>query len=133
MPSAQARTLRQHTTKAEQTVWRWLRNRTLFGLKFRRQHPLGPYVLDFYCAELKLCVEVDGGVHAMFAKAMHDVERSCELSKLGVHVVRVRNEDVFEQPDATWDFIVGAVVRVMCEKTGCSEREILRDLHIGSR
>jgi very-short-patch-repair endonuclease len=101
----------------------------MFGLKFRRQHPVGNYILDFYCAELKLCIEVDGGVHELFATAMHDVERSGELSKLGIHVVRVRNEDVFRQPTATWDFLVGAVVRVLCERTGRSEMEVLRELH----
>jgi very-short-patch-repair endonuclease len=124
-----ARSLRQRSTKAEQTVWRWLRNRTMFGLKFRRQHPVGNYILDFYCAELKLCIEVDGGVHELFAKAMHDVERSGELSKLDIHVVRVRNEDVFRQPTATWDFLVGAVVRVLCEKTGRREMDVLQELH----
>ena len=101
----------------------------MFGLKFRRQHPIGNYILDFYCAELKLCIEVDGGVHEMFAKAMHDAERSCELSKLGIHVVRVWNDGVFKQPVATWDFLVGAVVRVLCERTGRSEMEVLRELH----
>jgi len=126
---ARARSLRELSTRAERTVWTWLRNRAMFNLKFRRQHPIANYILDFYCAELKLCVEVDGGVHNTFARAIHDDERSCELSKLGIHVVRVLNEDVFKQPTATWHFIVGTVVRVLQERTGRSEDEILRELH----
>ena len=65
----------------------------------------------------------------MFTKAMHDAVRSGELSKLGIQVVRVRNEDVFHQPTATWDFLVGAVVRVIGERTGCCESDVLRELH----
>jgi very-short-patch-repair endonuclease len=104
----------------------------MFGYKFRRQHPVANYVLDFYCAELKLCIEVDGSVHDEFPKAMHDAERSCELSKLGIQVVRVRNEDVFKQPTATWDFLVGALVEVIQERTGRSESDILRSLYLNS-
>ena len=126
--SHRAQHLRKQSTAAEQIIWRWLRNRTLFDLKFRRQHPVGAYILDFYCAQLKLCIEVDGGVHQEFSQAIYDVERSGELSKLGVHVVRVRNDDVFKQPTATWDFIVGAVVRVVCERTGREESDVLRAL-----
>ena len=101
----------------------------MFGLKFRRQHPVGNYVLDFYCPELRLCVEIDGTAHDTFASAMHDAERACDLSRLGIEVVRVRNEHVFEQPVATWEFIVGAVVKALCERTGQSENEVLRQLH----
>jgi very-short-patch-repair endonuclease len=119
-------------TPSERTVWNWLRNRAFLGLKFRRQHPVGCYILDFYCAEMKLCVEVDGGVHATFAKAIYDDERSCELSKLGITVVRLRNEDVATQPRACWDFVVGAVVRIVRERTGRSESDVLRELHAPS-
>jgi very-short-patch-repair endonuclease len=116
-------------TPAERTVWNWMRNRAFLGLKFRRQHPVANYILDFYCAEMKLSVEVDGGVHSTFANAIYDDERSCELSKLGITVVRLRNEDIVDQPRACWDFVVGAVVRIICEATGRTERDVLRDLH----
>ena len=57
------RQLRREQTDAEKLLWYCLRNRQLFGLKFRRQYPVGPYILDFYCHEYKLCVELDGGQH----------------------------------------------------------------------
>ena len=129
--SSLARALRQRSTSAERIVWHWLRNRAMFGLKFRRQHPVGPYVLDFYCTELKLCIEVDGGVHELFAQGMHDMERSCELSKLGIHVARMWNEEVFQQPLAAWQFILAEVVKVLCERSGREEMEVLRELYEG--
>ena len=124
-----ARALRERSTRAERTVWNWLRNRTLFGLKFRRQHPVDRYILDFYCPELQLCIELDGGVHNEFAVAMHDAQRDNDLAKLGITVVRIENHFVFEQPTATWDFLVGEVVKVLRERTGRAESDILRDLH----
>ena len=124
-----ARALRERSTRAERTVWNWLRNRTLFGLKFRRQHPVDRYILDFYCPELQLCIELDGGVHNEFAVAMHDAQRDNDLAKLGITVMRIENHFVFEQPTATWDFLVGEVVKVLRERTGRAESDILRDLH----
>ncbi|MGZ7042759.1 MAG: endonuclease domain-containing protein [Thermoanaerobaculia bacterium] len=55
-----ARDMRQFPTRAEQRIWNWLRSRRFAGLKWRRQHPLGKYILDFYCPELKLALELDG-------------------------------------------------------------------------
>jgi uroporphyrinogen-III synthase len=126
---ALARMLRVRSTKAERIVWYWLRNRTLCHLKFRRQHPIGRYILDFYCPELKLCVELDGGVHNELVVAMHDAQRDADLAKLGITVVRIQNRFVFEQPTPTWVFIVGEVVKVLCKRTGRSERDVLRELH----
>jgi len=60
-----AKSLRKETTPAEQILWQHLRNRNLFDLKFRRQHPIGPYVVDFFCHEYKLIIEVDGGIHEL--------------------------------------------------------------------
>lgn len=125
---ALARSLRQRSTRAEQILWHWLRNRTLFGFKFRRQHPVANYILDFYCAELKLCIELDGGVHNEFVVAMHDAQRDNDLARLGINVVRIENHFVFEQPTATWDFIVGQVVRVLAVRSGRAEKEVLREL-----
>jgi len=83
---ALARSLRERSTRTERTVWNWLRNRTLFGLKFRSQHPVDHYILDFYCPELKLCIELDGGVHNEFSVAMHDAQRDNDLAKLAITV-----------------------------------------------
>ena len=90
-----ARDMRHRPTREEAIVWRWLRDRRFGELKFRRQHPIGGYIVDFYCAEIKLAMELDGRGHvADFAREMHDVNRDIELSKLGVTVLRVMNQDV---------------------------------------
>ena len=70
-----ARELRQNETDAERLLWRLLRNRSLAGAKFRRQHPFPPYVLDFYCHELKLAIELDGGQHNLPEGRLHDKVR----------------------------------------------------------
>ncbi|MBB4639562.1 endonuclease domain-containing protein [Longimicrobium terrae] len=90
---AQARVLRQSATPAEQRLWRLLRSRAVNGLKFRRQHPLHGFVLDFYCAEARLCVELDGGIHA--EQQDRDELRSAMLHAHGIRVIRFPNEQVF--------------------------------------
>lgn len=104
-----ARSLRKRLTPSERTIWHWLRHRLLGGHKFRRQHPLNGYILDFYCADLKLCIEVDGGVHNQPARVAHDVQRTQRLRKLDVEVVRLLNEHIAEQPDGAWSLLVQAV------------------------
>jgi very-short-patch-repair endonuclease len=79
-------------TEAEQVLWTALRGRRMGGLRFRRQHPVGRFVLDFYCAAAKLCVEVDGGIHD--EQTERDEERSAVLAAGGYRVLRVRNEEV---------------------------------------
>jgi very-short-patch-repair endonuclease len=73
-PLAFARHLRRTATDAERALWAKLRNRQLAGLKFRRQHPLGPYTVDFVCFERRLVIEVDGGQHAEAAE--QDAQRT---------------------------------------------------------
>jgi very-short-patch-repair endonuclease len=74
-----ARTLRKNTTDAERRLWEKLRNRKLRNLKFRRQHPIHKYVADFYCAEHKVVVELDGGIHQLKEQKIYDQERTNEL------------------------------------------------------
>lgn len=93
----QARALRQSPTTAEQLLWRHLRNRQLAGAKFRRQHPLGPYILDFVCLEHGLVVEVDGGQHADPQAQAYDQQRSAWLQQQGLQVLRFWNHDVLQQ------------------------------------
>ena len=88
------RTLRRRSTKAERKAWRVLRNRGLLGLKFRRQHPIGRYIVDFYCAELRLVVEVDGGYHDTPAQRDRDARRTAALEARPIHVIRLRNPHV---------------------------------------
>ena len=89
------RELRESQTDAESKLWRCLKNRQLFGAKFRRQHPLKGYILDFYCPEFKLAVELDGGGHALYNKKYHDEKRADYLKQRGINVLRFWNSDVF--------------------------------------
>ncbi len=89
-----ARHLRHQLTDCERLLWRQLRNRGLAGFKFRRQHPCPPYVLDFYCAELRLVVELDGGQHFDEAGLAKDRLRTAYLQHHGLEVLRFSNLDV---------------------------------------
>ena len=89
-----ARELRQEPTDAEARLWDALRGRRLDGLKFRRQHPYERFVLDFFCVEHQLVVELDGGVHAEPAQAARDAERTESLQSRGIRVLRFKNETV---------------------------------------
>ena len=91
--TARARYLRGNMTDAEQRLWRALRRDQLDGLSFRRQHPLGPYIVAFYCAHLLLVVDVDGGQHAEQRKQA-DERRTQWLAEKGVTVVRYWNNEV---------------------------------------
>ena len=90
------RQLRRDQTDAEKLLWYSLRNRQLFGLKFRRQYPVGPYVLDFYCYQYKLCVELDGGQHYESPGIQHDEQRQAFLTLHGIHTLRFSNHDVLQ-------------------------------------
>jgi very-short-patch-repair endonuclease len=93
-----AKDLRQKSTGPEQLLWFALRNGQIGGLKFRRQHPVGPYVVDFYCHSAAIVVEVDGMSHD--DKATQDAERSKYLESQGLRIVRVLNSDVMHDLDA---------------------------------
>jgi len=87
-----ARSFRQDSTDAENLLWERLRNRNLKKLKFRRQHSVGKFVLDFFCPALNLGIEVDGGVHAEQKDA--DAERTRILEAHGIRILRFTNEEV---------------------------------------
>jgi very-short-patch-repair endonuclease len=89
-----ARDLRVHQTLAESIRWEALRNRRLEGLKFRRQQPVGPFVVDFCCPERRLAIELDGAVHA--AQRENDAERETLLATAGYRLVRFPNEAVHD-------------------------------------
>lgn len=103
-----ARELRGEQTPSEARLWHALRGRAAGGLKFRRQVPFGSYIVDFYCAEKKLVVEVDGGVHD--DQVSYDAERTAWLESIGLKVIRVRNEDVMYRLDAVLDEIWNAAL-----------------------
>jgi very-short-patch-repair endonuclease len=89
-----ARALKQTLTPAEEILWKALRGRKLKGFKFRRQHPIASYVLDFYCHEKKLCVEVDGGIHQLKEYKENDKERTEVMESLEIKVIRFTNHQV---------------------------------------
>ncbi len=89
-----ARDLRRGMTPSEDMLWNALRGRRLNGLKFRRQHPLDRFIIDFYCVERRLAVEVDGGIHATAGQAARDDERTVWLNARGIRVLRVTNNEV---------------------------------------
>ena len=88
------RELRQDSTEAEKLLWAVLRNGKLNGLKFRRQHPLDKFIVDFYCNEKKLVVELDGNVHDEKINKEYDEARTAMLTGLNVIVLRFKNEEV---------------------------------------
>ena len=87
-----ARELRQEMTPAEKLLWSRLRNKQLNGLKFRRQHPLGPFIADFYCAARRLVMEIDGDIHDL--QPDRDTARTEQFEQYGYRVIRFRNERV---------------------------------------
>ena len=99
-----ARNLRRNQTDAEKRLWRSLRDRQVCGFKFRRQHIIEPYIVDFVCIEKKLIVEIDGGQHA--EKVDADNERTKYLEDNGYRVIRFWNNDVLGNTDVVLDVIL---------------------------
>ncbi|GAB4375360.1 MAG: endonuclease domain-containing protein [Calditrichia bacterium] len=88
--------LRNNSTSAEATLWRYLKGKQLQGRKFRRQHSIGNYIVDFYCPSEKLVIELDGAEHFTEHGAEYDEKRTRFLNNLGIRVIRFENEQVFD-------------------------------------
>lgn len=99
------RTLRNNLTPAEAALWQLLKNKQLDGRKFRRQTSIENYIVDFYCPEEKLIIELDGSVHNHPAVAENDIHRDARLADLGFTVIRFENKDVFNLTDWVLDEI----------------------------
>ncbi len=104
-----AKAFRKALTAPEFRLWQALRRNSLGKCKFRRQHPIGPCILDFYCASAKLAIEVDGAVHDEPAQIAHDRRRTDWLHKRGVRVVRLSAVSVMRDHAAVVDFIYDLV------------------------
>ena len=102
-----ARALRRNMTDAERLLWRSLRDRQMGGWKFRRQHPIRPFIVDFLCVERKLIIEVDGGQHA--SKVQEDASRAGYLRNKGYRILRFWNNQVLKETDAVLDAILKAL------------------------
>ena len=113
-----ARTLRRRMTNAEKMLWSLLRD-TELGVKFRRQFPFGKHVLDFYCHEAKLNVELDGSQHYTDEGIDRDDERDADLERRGIKVLRYSNPEIMEEADAVIEEIFEEVqVRMKVEAKG---------------
>ncbi len=98
-----ARSLRRELTPAEKILWAALRGRRFDKLKFRRQFPVGGYILDFYCHELMLGLEIDGETH--LGKETHDARRQATIEAAGIKIVRFWNTDVYDDFEAVLEAI----------------------------
>lgn len=97
--TAFARAQRQAAGLAERRLWQKLRAARIDGHRFRRQHPIGPYIADFACDRLRLILEIDGGVHERDDVMLRDHFRQVELENLGWTVLRFTNEEAISQPE----------------------------------
>ena len=100
-----ARTFRRNLTPPEARLWIRLKGDRLAGLGFRKQHPVGPYILDFYCAAAKLAVEVDGASHNTPERMAHDARRTVWLAHKEIRVIRIAALAVRDETGEVLDFI----------------------------
>jgi len=103
LQKSRARKLRESQTEVESKLWRSLRDRQLTDAKFRRQHPIGPFVIDFCCVETRLVVELDGGQHS--DRAVADQQRTKYLNSLGYRVLRFWDNEVLENVEGVLERI----------------------------
>ena len=89
-----ARELRNNMTQAEIVLWTRLRSKRILGYKFRRQEPIFDYIVDFYCSELKLIIEVDGEIHSHGEQRDYDIKRDKILKTNGYHIIRISNFEI---------------------------------------
>jgi very-short-patch-repair endonuclease len=99
------RELRSNLTRAEALLWLNLKNSSLDGKKFRRQHGIGPYIVDFYCPECRVIVELDGAVHEDVLRQERDVLRTEFLESRGLRIVRFENKAVIEDVEMVLETI----------------------------
>ena len=99
------RKLRKEETYVEKIVWLHLRNRQILGYKFRRQYSVDHFVIDFYCPELKLAIELDGDVHEIPDQKKYDQGRQKYLEAFGIKFIRIKNEEFLGNPNRSFDRI----------------------------
>jgi very-short-patch-repair endonuclease len=114
-----ARDLRANATEVERRLWAYLRRKHVSGLRFRRQQPIGPYIVDFFCAAAKLIVELDGEQHGTDEAIAYDVARTEWLESRGYRVVRISNAEFLRDPEE----VVNAIWRAV-ESSGTPLPEI---------
>jgi very-short-patch-repair endonuclease len=111
-----ARILRKNQTLAEGVLWSRLRSRQISGCKFRRQHPIDQYILDFYSSEINLAIEVDGGQHSDDKHQRMDDARTDYLETRGIRVIRFWNDEVLNNLDDVLMEIDAVIIEILAEK-----------------
>jgi very-short-patch-repair endonuclease len=103
---------RKYPTPAEHRLWTRLRNRQVDGYKFRRQHGFGPYIMDFYCPQLRLCIEVDGSIHDTQECTIKDADRTAFLNENRIVVIRFTNEEI----ETTIDNVIERIKEIIKDR-----------------
>ena len=99
------RELRNNSTPEEAVLWTQIKSRKIKGYKWRRQHPIGSYILDFYCPEAKLCIELDGAAHYTYSGSREDNTRTSFLNSKGIRVIRFENRLIWDNIDSVIEII----------------------------
>ena len=111
--------LRNNLTPAEATLWKLIKNKKLEGRKFRRQHSIGNYILDFYCPELKIAIELDGEDHYWDEGIKRDKIKTAFLKTFNIEILRFENKTVFQDPE----FVLKIIKKKIRDTTPHSSRE----------
>jgi very-short-patch-repair endonuclease len=109
LPVSRARVLRGQQTSAEARLWQVLRGRSTGHYKFRRQHPIVHYIVDYVCLDAKLIIEIDGATHSTDAEIARDATRDTELSQPGFFTLRVTNDEVYNNLDGVAETILATI------------------------
>jgi very-short-patch-repair endonuclease len=104
---------RKNMTLAEKILWKKLKDRKIFNVKFRKQHPVWIFIVDFYCHEYKLVIEIDGDIHEDIEVVDYDLGRTAELNKFGLKVIRFTNDQIL----FNMDFVMSEIHKTITEFT----------------
>ena len=110
-----AKELRRYETDAEKMLWSKLCRNQMVGLQFRRQHPINKFIADFYCARLKLVIEVDGSIHELPENQAYDIGRSEILNDFGITVIRFSNDQIINDISSVIQIIEKSVKQLLNE------------------
>ncbi|MBT8386618.1 MAG: endonuclease domain-containing protein, partial [Ignavibacteria bacterium] len=106
------RKLRQNQTNTEKLIWRYLRNKQMLGYKFKRQYSVDHFVIDFYCPEIKLAIEVDGASHNDPDRQKKDISRQKYLEAFDIKFVRIKDEELLGNPNKAFSKIEEAILPI---------------------
>ena len=104
--------LRYEMTPPERYLWKYLRSRQIHGFKFRRQHGIGPYIVDFYCPEKAVAIEIDGDMHAEEDQRIRDKQKEEYFSSLNIQLIRYTNRDVLQNLEGVIEDMLEKLIRI---------------------